>query len=60
VDAGSREENASKQGLEPGSDSIRTDKAPDAHAGGLRRSLSSGGAFREFYAIIKTAYIYPG
>src|SRR5713226_4520819 len=28
-----------------------------AHAGGLRRSLSSGGAFREFYAIVKTAYI---
>jgi hypothetical protein len=27
VDAGSREENASKQKLEPGADSIRTDKA---------------------------------
>jgi hypothetical protein len=27
VDAGSRKENASKQRVEPGSDSIRTDKA---------------------------------
>jgi hypothetical protein len=29
VAAGSREENASKQNLEPGSDSIRTDQALD-------------------------------
>jgi hypothetical protein len=28
VDSGSREENASKQRMEPGSDTIRTDKAP--------------------------------
>jgi hypothetical protein len=30
VAPGSREENASKQSLEPGSDSIRTDQAPAA------------------------------